>query len=65
MADTVYRSQREAMVDARIGIWGDLPLSRRECIVPSPTVTANVNHHLVAIHFDNYGRLTVSGIHRI
>ena len=63
--NTNYRSQRDAMVEARIGIWGDVPFSQREQIVPAPTVTALVNGHLVAIHFDNFGRLSPFGIHKI
>lgn len=58
----IYRSQREAIVDARIGIWGEVPFARRECVVPAPVVTARVNLRDVAIHFDNYGRLDAFGV---
>ena len=53
-----YRSQAEAVKDARIGIWGDVPLAKREMIYPDPTVTAQVNGRLIVIDFDNYGRLS-------
>lgn len=59
---TVYRSQREAITDARIGIWGDVPFAQREFVRPCPVVTARVNNRDVAIHFDHYGRLDCNGV---
>lgn len=62
MNDHFYRSQREATVDARIGIWGDVPFSQREMVRPCPVVTARVNNRDVAIHFDHWGRIDAFGI---
>jgi hypothetical protein len=53
-----YRSQAEAVKDARIGIWGDVPFAQRKMVYPDPTITAQVNNHLIVIDFDNYGRLS-------
>jgi len=56
-----YRTQRDAERDIRIALWGDLPLAQRSCLLPEPgtysiVATADVNGHLVAFLFDNYGR---------
>lgn len=60
--DPGFRSQADAVREARLAIWGDVTFAKRECILPEPGVygihvTANVNGHLVDINFDNYGRV--------
>lgn len=63
-----YRTQRDAVKDARIALWGDLPLSKRPFLrlevqqldggpfLLGTFVTAHVNGRDVVIEFDNYGR---------
>lgn len=69
--ETYFRTQSEAVRDARIAIWGDVTLAKREHVgprthpdlahfdergVPMIVVSANVNGNLVLIRFDGYGR---------
>lgn len=56
-----YRSRAEAQRAERVRIWGDVPFSRREQIVPAPTARVSVNGKPFDIHFDNFGRLSVLG----
>ena len=66
-----YSTRAEAVRDARVHIWGDVPFARRAFIgrgfdpdgwvvythgIPYIVVAADVNGHLVAITFDHYGR---------
>jgi hypothetical protein len=53
-----YRTQAEAVKEARIGIWGDVPFAQRKMVHPILPITAQVNNHLIVIDFDNYGRLS-------
>lgn len=67
-----FRTQTEAVRAAREAIWGDVPFARRAFVdpknrpdvafydergLPVIAVSANVNGHLVVIHFEHYGRL--------
>lgn len=73
----MYRTQADAVRDARIAIWGDVPFAKREFVTPRThpdvaffdhrgfpviAVSANVNGRLVVIHFEHYGRLAHEGV---
>jgi hypothetical protein len=61
----MYRTQREAIADARIAMWGEGRLTQRPFLhleVQNPLwllgtwVTAEVNGRDIVFRFDNYGR---------
>jgi hypothetical protein len=52
-----YRSRKDVHADVLALFWDSKPFSQRECVVPAPAVTADVNGHLVSFEYDNYGRL--------
>jgi hypothetical protein len=68
--DQGFRSQAEAIRDARVFIWGDVPFAQRKFVgkdsefmayvgmLPNIVVSADVNGHLFVIRFDHYGRVT-------
>lgn len=58
---TDYRSRAEAQRAERVRVWGDVPFSKREQVVPAPIVRVSVNGKPFDIHFDNFGRLSVYG----
>lgn len=73
----MFRTQTEAVREARTAIWGDVSFAKREFVsprnrpdvalfdergLPQLVVSANVNGRLVVIHFDSYGRLTHEGV---
>lgn len=72
----MYRTQADAIRDARQFIWGDVTFAKREWVTPKTrpdvsffngrvpviAVSANVNGRLVVIHFDSYGRLDHEGV---
>lgn len=63
----MFRTQADAVREARTALWGDVHHSKRACLYPEPgtysiVVSADVNGNLVAIHFDNYGLLDIHGV---
>lgn len=66
--DRGFRTQADAVREARTAIWGDVPFSRRECYRPTEWVSrfqaadlvfaADVNGRLFVFELDCYGRRT-------
>lgn len=62
MQATDYATQADARRDARIALWGDVGISKRECLpmqgngVWTHAVTATVNGRTVVFFFDCFGR---------
>lgn len=77
----MFATQAEAIREARLHIWGDAPLAKREwhgpkgeysvnvqighLNVPHIVVAANVNGRLFVFEFDQYGREQGKGFRKL
>lgn len=73
-----FRTQADAVREARLAIWGDVSFAKREYVSPKTrpdvavfvngwpeiAVSAEVNGRLVVISFDSYGRANY-GVHGV